>query len=47
VATAEGPLSAARLARRKTPENTAVVETELRYDVTPRWGAIGFVGAGR
>jgi hypothetical protein len=34
-------------AARYQEEHTAVVETELRYNVTPRWGAIGFVGAGR
>jgi hypothetical protein len=34
-------------AGRYQEENTAVVETELRYSMTPRWGAIGFIGAGR
>jgi hypothetical protein len=34
-------------AARYQEENTAVVETELRYNVTPRWGAIAFIGAGR
>jgi outer membrane translocation and assembly module TamA len=34
-------------AARYQDENTAVIETELRYNVTPRWGAIGFIGAGR
>ena len=28
-------------------ENAAVVETELRWNVTPRWALIGFLGAGR
>ncbi|WP_229709070.1 BamA/TamA family outer membrane protein [Silvimonas iriomotensis] len=28
-------------------KNTAVVETELRWNVTERWAALGFVGAGR
>ena len=26
---------------------TGVLETELRWNVTPRWAAIGFIGAGR
>jgi hypothetical protein len=34
-------------AARYQEEHTAVAETELRYNVTPRWGAIGFIGAGR
>jgi hypothetical protein len=34
-------------AARYQDENTAVVETELRWNVTPRWAAIGFIGAGR
>jgi hypothetical protein len=28
-------------------ERTAVAETEVRWNVTPRWAAIGFIGAGR
>jgi len=28
-------------------QKTAVVETEVRWNVTPRWAAIGFIGAGR
>jgi hypothetical protein len=28
-------------------ERTAVAETEVRWSVTPRWAAIGFIGAGR
>jgi len=27
-------------------ENAAVVETELRWNVTPRWALIGFLGGG-
>jgi hypothetical protein len=34
-------------AARYQDENTAVMETELRWNVTPRWAAIGFIGAGR
>jgi hypothetical protein len=34
-------------AARYQDQNTAVVETEVRWDVTPRWAAIGFIGAGR
>ena len=34
-------------AARYQDENTAVLETELRWNVTPRWAAIGFLGAGR
>ena len=34
-------------AARYQDENTAVLETELRWNVTPRWAAIGFIGAGR
>ena len=34
-------------AARYQDQRTAVVETELRWDVTPRWAAVGFVGAGR
>jgi hypothetical protein len=28
-------------------ERTALVETELRWTITPRWAAVGFVGSGR
>jgi len=28
-------------------QSTAVLDTELRWDVTPRWALIGFVGVGR
>jgi len=34
-------------AQRYQDENTAVLEAELRWDFTPRWAAIGFVGTGR
>lgn len=34
-------------AMRYQDENTAVVEAELRWNVTPRWSLIGFVGGGR
>jgi len=34
-------------AARYQDDNTALVETELRWNVTPRWAAIGFIGAGR
>ena len=34
-------------AARYQDERTAVVETEVRWSVTPRWAAIGFIGAGR
>jgi hypothetical protein len=34
-------------AARLQDERTAVVETELRWNITPRWAAIGFIGAGR
>jgi hypothetical protein len=34
-------------AARYQGENTAVAEAELRWNVTPRWAAIGFMGAGR
>ena len=34
-------------AARYQDENTAVVEAELRWNLTPRWSAIGFLGAGR
>jgi len=34
-------------AARYQDQRTAVVETELRWDFTPRWAAVGFVGAGR
>jgi hypothetical protein len=34
-------------AARYQDENTAVAETELRWNVTSRWSAIGFLGAGR
>ena len=34
-------------AQRYQDDNTAVLEAELRWDFTPRWAAIGFVGTGR
>ena len=34
-------------ALRYQDENTAVLDTELRWNVTPRWALIGFIGAGR
>jgi hypothetical protein len=34
-------------AARYQDDHTAVIETELRWNVTDRWAAIGFVGAGR
>jgi hypothetical protein len=34
-------------AGRYQDQNTAVAEAELRWNVTPRWAAIGFLGAGR
>ncbi len=34
-------------AGRYQDERTAVLETELRWNITPRWAAIGFLGAGR
>ncbi|MDM0115104.1 BamA/TamA family outer membrane protein [Variovorax sp. J22R133] len=34
-------------AARYQDDHTFVVETEIRWDFTPRWAAIGFVGAGR
>jgi hypothetical protein len=34
-------------AARYQDDHTAVVETEVRWDFTPRWAAIGFMGAGR
>jgi hypothetical protein len=34
-------------AQRYQDQNTAVLEAELRWNVTPRWAAIGFVGTGR
>ena len=34
-------------AARYQDENTGVLETELRYYLTPRWIAVGFIGAGR
>ena len=34
-------------AGRHQDENVAVVETELRWNFTPRWALVGFVGAGR
>ena len=34
-------------AARLQDENTGVLETELRWNVTPRWALIGFVGVGR
>jgi hemolysin activation/secretion protein len=34
-------------AMRLQDSRTAVAETEVRWNVTPRWALIGFVGAGR
>lgn len=34
-------------AMRLQDRHTAVLETELRWNVTPRWALVGFVGAGR
>ncbi|HEX3141237.1 MAG TPA: glyceraldehyde-3-phosphate dehydrogenase [Rhizobacter sp.] len=34
-------------AARYQDDNTSLIETELRWNVTPRWGAVGFLGAGR
>jgi hemolysin activation/secretion protein len=34
-------------AARYQDENAGVVEAELRWNVTPRWALIGFLGAGR
>jgi hypothetical protein len=34
-------------AARYQDQNTALAEVEARWSVTPRWGLIGFVGAGR
>ena len=34
-------------AARYQDQNTGVLETELRYDVTERWSVVGFIGAGR
>jgi hypothetical protein len=34
-------------AARYQDENAGVVETELRWNATPRWALVGFVGAGR
>jgi hypothetical protein len=34
-------------AARYQDENTAIVEAELRWNVTARWAVIGFIGAGR
>ncbi|MFZ4284997.1 glyceraldehyde-3-phosphate dehydrogenase [Variovorax sp. HJSM1_2] len=34
-------------AARYQDQNTTVVETEVRWDFTPRWAAVGFIGAGR
>jgi hemolysin activation/secretion protein len=34
-------------AMRLQDRRTAVVETEVRWNVTPRWAMIGFVGAAR
>jgi hypothetical protein len=34
-------------AARLQDENTGVVEAELRYNVTPRWALVGFMGAAR
>jgi hypothetical protein len=34
-------------AARYQDQNVGVLETELRYYVTPRWIALGFIGAGR
>jgi hypothetical protein len=28
-------------------ENVALIETELRWNVTPRWAVVGFIGTGR
>lgn len=34
-------------AMRLQDQSTAVLETELRWNVTPRWAVVGFVGGGR
>jgi hypothetical protein len=34
-------------AARYQDQNAGVLETEVRWNVTPRWAAIGFIGAGR
>lgn len=34
-------------AARYQDRNTAVIETEVRWNFTPRWAAVGFIGAGR
>jgi hypothetical protein len=34
-------------AGRLQDENTGVIETELRWNLTPRWALVGFIGAGR
>lgn len=34
-------------ALRYQDRSTAVVETEVRWNVTPRWALIGFAGAGK
>ncbi|MDN3923104.1 BamA/TamA family outer membrane protein [Roseateles violae] len=34
-------------AARYQDKNTGVAEAELRWNVTPRWGVVGFMGAGR
>jgi hypothetical protein len=34
-------------AARYQDEHTALVEAELRWNVTPRWAVVGFAGAGR
>ena len=34
-------------AARYQDENTGVIETEVRWNVTPRWSLIGFIGAAR
>ncbi len=34
-------------AARYQDDHTAVVETEVRWSFTPRWAAVGFIGAGR
>ena len=34
-------------APRYQDQKTAVVETELRWNITPRWAILGFIGTGR
>jgi hypothetical protein len=34
-------------AARYQDDNVALAEAELRWNVTPRWAAVGFLGAGR